>query len=112
MDPIARDFERVVARNYFVRAETRQRPVLWPAMPQSVDTLIQRARAELLDDLGECLDLAQRMRTFGVELVHVRPRSLQDNDLQHARVLSFIRSLQRLPPDQRGAGNAHYWRIV
>lgn len=112
MDPIAREFERAVARNYLVRTETRQRPVLWPAMPPHVDTLVGRARAELLDDLGECLNLAQRMRMFGIELVHARPRSLQDIDLQHARVLSFIRSLQRLAPDQRGEGNAHYWRIV
>jgi hypothetical protein len=116
MNVFAGLFERAIARNYLVRTERGKREVLWPTLPE-VNTLVTRARAGLVDDLGECSDLADRMRTLGIELVHLRPRSLEETatDLQHARVLSFIRSLQRLgrrEPAKPGERIAHYWRIV
>jgi hypothetical protein len=109
-------FETAVARNYIVRAETQDREGLRRILPQ-VGALIRRARAGLADDLGECSDLADRMRGLGIDLVHLHPRSLEEaaTDLQHAQVLSFIRSLQRFGQRasiKSGGGIGHYWRIV
>lgn len=108
-------FDTADARNYLIRAETSDRETLWRLLPLC-NALFIRDLSGLVDDLEACIEFADRLRAAKVELIHVGARGADDTaySRQHARILSLVRSLQRLGhrPEPGGPALIAYWRIM